>query len=60
MEKITHQRENNYDLLRIISSIAVITIHVSVSYLNAITDDSILGNIYVDNIDISCLLKLRT
>lgn len=58
MEKITHQRENNYDLLRIISSIAVITIHVSVSYLNAITDDSILGNIYVDNIDISCLYNV--
>lgn len=44
------EREANYDLLRIISTIAVIILHVSAIFLNAVTDDTIFGEIYTKNI----------
>ena len=39
-------RENNYDLLRIIASIAIVSLHVSASYLEAATDKSVFGDLY--------------
>ena len=36
--KITKVRENNYDLLRIISTFAVILIHVNAFYISKMTD----------------------
>lgn len=44
------QREANYDLLRIISAIAVVMIHVTDFYKNAILDKSIFGELYLRNI----------
>lgn len=44
------KRENNYDLLRIICAIAVITIHVSAIYKNAITKEEIFGTVYTSHI----------
>ena len=44
------KRETNYDLLRIVSTIAVIMIHVSAIYKNAITDNRIFGEEYSNHI----------
>lgn len=44
-EKKTN-RENNYDLLRIVATIAVIMIHVSATYYYAITDKNVFGELY--------------
>ncbi len=44
------RRENNYDLLRIISSIAIISLHVSASYLDAATNPNIFGYTYLNGI----------
>lgn len=49
------ERENNYDLLRIVSAIAVISIHVSRTYLKAILDDAWLGGLYEKNMFINCV-----
>lgn len=35
------ERESNYDLLRIVSTVAVITIHVSGFYVNSIINSAI-------------------
>ncbi len=43
-------RESNYDLLRIVSAIAVIMIHVSATYKDAITSSSFFGVIYAEHI----------
>lgn len=43
------ERENNYDVLRILCTFAVIIVHVSSIYINAITDASIFGEPYLDN-----------
>lgn len=43
------ERENNYDVLRILCVFAVIIVHVSSIYINAITDSSIFGELYLDN-----------
>lgn len=40
------KREENYDLLRIVSAIAVIMIHVSAGYKTAITSDAVFGQLY--------------
>lgn len=37
------QRENNFDLLRIICAIAIVAIHVSGVYLEALGSNEILG-----------------
>lgn len=42
-------RESNYDLLRIVSCIAVIAIHISGTYMNAITDKEVFGELYTDH-----------
>jgi len=44
------KREINYDLLRIVSTVAVIMIHVSAIYKNAITDAGIFGEKYSNHI----------
>lgn len=49
------KRKNNYDLLRIISAIAIITIHISARYLNAITNSAWFGEVYTNNMFVSCL-----
>lgn len=43
-------REANYDLLRLICTIAVITIHVSANYKNAITNNEIFGYLVEKNV----------
>lgn len=48
-------RESNYELLRIISALAVIAIHVSGSYTVAITSAPWFGTTYTDNMFINCL-----
>lgn len=46
----TKTRESNYDLLRILSTIAVIIIHVNATYQAAITNPTILGELYTKHI----------
>lgn len=48
------QRESNYDLLRILSCISVIVIHVSCSYTAAITDVEVFGQCYTEHMLVSC------
>lgn len=52
------KRESNYDLLRIISAVAVIMIHVSASYLGAITSDELFGQYYLEHIYVSCFYNV--
>ncbi len=47
-------RERNYDLLRIVCTVAVITIHVSGVWLDAATDKEIFGDLYLNGIMTSC------
>ena len=49
-KKNLSQRESNYELLRIISAIAVIMIHVSAIYKNGITNSAIFGEKYDNHI----------
>lgn len=44
------RREGNYDLLRIICAVSVITIHVSATYKTAITNEETFGVIYTSHI----------
>lgn len=50
-------RENNYDLLRIICTIAVIMLHVSAQYITAITDETVFGVTYTNNMFWTCLYR---
>lgn len=50
-----NKRENNYDLLRVICTVAIITIHVSSMYKKAITDEDIFGEIYTTHMMITLL-----
>lgn len=43
---MTKQRESNYDLLRILCAIAVVSIHVTAMYMNASADENVFGEIY--------------
>lgn len=52
MKKI---REGNFDLLRIICAIAVISIHVSATYIGAITNEETFGELYLNGIMTSCI-----
>ncbi len=52
---MTQNRENNYDLLRIVSTIAVISIHVSAYWLTANTDVEIFGELYHAHLFSTCL-----
>lgn len=45
------RRENNYDLLRIIATLAVIMIHVSASYKDALANPDILGACYTEHVE---------
>ena len=57
--KITKVRENNYDLLRIISTFAVILIHVNAFYISKMTDyEKTFSKIFLPFIVISILLFL--
>ncbi len=53
-QSMNKPRESNYDLLRIVSAIAVITIHVSSSYTNAVTSSEIFGDYYLEHILTTC------
>lgn len=52
------KRESNYDLLRILSAVAVIMIHVSGSYLDAGHDASKFGDYYTLHTLTSCLYNV--
>lgn len=43
------KRESNYELLRIVSAIAVIMLHVSGTYKDAITDETVFGYLYQEH-----------
>lgn len=49
------QREGNYDLLRVLCTIAVVCTHVVAKYKTAITSPSPFGVLYTDNLFITCL-----
>lgn len=49
------KRENNYDLLRIIASIAIVSLHVSASYLAATVDENVFGYVYSKGLIWSCI-----
>lgn len=49
------KRESNYDLLRIISTFAVIVIHVSATYISGFTNDKIFGYINFNGAFVTCL-----
>ncbi|MCM1191185.1 MAG: acyltransferase family protein [Butyrivibrio sp.] len=51
---MTRNREQNYELLRTVCAIAVIAIHVSASYLEAIVNDRAFGQLYLNGIIWSC------
>lgn len=48
-------QESNYDLLRILCVIAVISIHVSAIWLEAASNANVLGEIYTGHLAIACL-----
>ena len=50
-EKQRNIRENNYDLLRIIATLAVIMIHVSATYKDAMGNPDILGACYTEHVE---------
>lgn len=43
---VLRSRDNNYDLLRIVSSIAIVALHVSASYLDSSTNANVFGKAY--------------
>lgn len=49
------KHENSYDLLRIVSAFAVISIHVSAIWLSANTSEAIFGILYKTNLLSTCL-----
>lgn len=49
------KRESNFDLLRIISAVAVIVIHVSATYYGALTDKTTFGYINFNNAFVTSL-----
>lgn len=51
-------RKNSYDLLRILATVAVITIHVSANYIIAITDSGWFGTLYSENFFATSLFNL--
>ena len=51
-------REANYDLLRLICTIAVIVIHVSAIYKNGITDSEVFGHLVEKNVIVILLYNL--
>lgn len=53
-----HQRESNYDLLRIICAITVIMAHVSHFYKSAITDPGFFGQQYTEHIVVILLYNI--
>ncbi len=52
------KRENNYDLLRLTCSIAIISTHVSAMYMNAVTQREILGECYLNHVEITCMYNV--
>ncbi len=55
---MSRMRENNYDLLRIVSAVAVIAIHVSATYVGGITNKEIFGEYYADHILTVCIYNV--
>ncbi len=52
------KRENNYDLLRIIATFAVIMLHVSAEYVNALTSETMYGKYDVTHIGVICFYNV--
>lgn len=50
-------RKNSYDLLRVISTIAVITVHISGFYATAATSSNWFGERYTNNILVTCIYR---
>lgn len=48
-------RENSYDLLRIVSALAVISIHVSAKWLTSNTGRAVFGQLYQEHLMSTCL-----
>lgn len=57
---LSRGRHNNYDFLRVIATIAVILLHASVLFTSAITDETILGSIYTQNMFFTCIVRAST
>ena len=53
-------RYNNYDMLRVIATIAVIVLHTSAYFISAITDASVFGEIYTENMLFTCIVRAAT
>lgn len=51
-------REGNYDLLRILCTVSVITVHVSCLYTDALTELEWFGEPYLNHIVVSCLYNV--
>ncbi|MBQ9926598.1 MAG: acyltransferase [Lachnospiraceae bacterium] len=54
------RREYNYDLLRIISTIAVIGIHVTSTWVGAMTNENYFGELYQEGILVTCIYDVLT
>lgn len=53
-------RHGNYDLLRIVATIAVIVLHVCAIFIAAFTDVSIFGEINTNHMLFTCLVRAST
>ena len=51
-------RENNFDLLRILSAVAVISLHVTSLYIYAKTDSTVFGELYSENFIITSIYSI--
>ena len=52
------KREGNYDLLRVVSAIAIVSLHISASYLEAATNSAIFGFTYSRGVEWSCIYNV--
>ena len=43
---MSKERENNFDLLRILCTIGVILLHISSIFMNGVTDETFISNIH--------------
>ncbi len=49
------KRENNYDLLKVFCTIAVISIHVSEFYVDSYNNENSFSARYINGIDFTCI-----
>ncbi len=57
---MARERENNFDLLRVICAVGVIFIHVSSTYLGAATSRQTFGELYLNGVMVTCLYNALT